>query len=72
MYPTVHAFNLDPNYGAVSMVSDENKLSSSSLVSSTITIPTSTASMIHQQSLIKEERLKEIPSPNEQKSQVNY
>lgn len=47
-----YAYNMDPNYGPVSMVSEEAKLST-------------------QQPMIKDERLKESPSPNDiSKSQM--
>lgn len=49
MPPGYPSYNLDPNYGAVSMVADENKISNQQ----------------QQPSSLKEERLKENPSPNE-------
>lgn len=47
--PQGYSYNLDPNYGPVSMVSDENKL----------------GSVQNPNSSIKEERTKESPSPHE-------
>lgn len=48
--PPGYPYNIDPNYGPVSMVSDDGKLAAP---------------------MIKEERLKESPSPNENpKSQL--
>lgn len=44
--PPGYPYNIDPSYGPVSMISEENKLSA-------------------QQPTIKEERLKENPSPND-------
>lgn len=44
--PPGYPYNIDPNYGPVSMVSDDGKLAAP-------------------QPMIKEERLKESPSPNE-------
>lgn len=44
--PPGYPYNMDPNYGPVSMVSDDGKLPAP-------------------QPMIKEERLKESPSPNE-------
>lgn len=50
--PPGYPYNMDPNYGPVSMVSEDGKLPAP-------------------QSMIKEERLKESPSPNEiSKSQL--
>lgn len=50
--PPGYPYNIDPNYGPVSMVSDDGKLPAP-------------------QPMIKEERLKENPSPNENpKSQL--
>lgn len=47
-----YPYNMDPNYGPVSMVSDEAKLAT-------------------QPPMIKDERLKESPSPNDiSKSQM--
>lgn len=45
-YMPGYPYNIDPNYGPVSMVSDDGKLPAP-------------------QPMIKEERLKENPSPNE-------
>lgn len=47
--PGYPSYNLDPNYGAVSMVADDSKISNQQ----------------QQPSSLKEERLKENPSPNE-------
>lgn len=47
--PGYPSYNIDPNYGAVSMVADDSKISNQQ----------------QQQSSLKEERLKENPSPNE-------
>lgn len=47
--PPGYPYNIDPNYGAVSMISDEGKLSSGQ----------------GGNPAIKEERNKESPSPNE-------
>lgn len=53
--PPGYAYNIDPNYGPVPMVTDDGKIAVA-------------------QPMIKEERLKESPSPNENpkhQSQVN-
>lgn len=44
--PAGYPYNIDPNYGPVSMVTDDGKIAVA-------------------QPMIKEERLKENPSPNE-------
>jgi len=61
MPPGGYSYNIDPNYGAVSMITDENKLGPGSGQPSSQSIGIGS---------LKEERNKESPSPSEQHPKI--